>query len=77
MSNLLSLVPPMLAIVKLEELWNVLESTVIFVALGCRSCETIDSSKLDPSEIYQEYTVSADSKTSWATTPQSGSSGSW
>ena len=24
----------MLAIVKLEELWNVLESTVIFVALG-------------------------------------------
>jgi len=34
MSNLLSLVPPMLAIVKLEELWNVLESTVIFVALG-------------------------------------------
>jgi putative membrane protein len=34
MSNLLSLVPPILAIVKLEELWNVLESTVIFVALG-------------------------------------------
>ena len=34
MSNLLSLVPPMLAVVKLEELWNVLESTVIFVALG-------------------------------------------
>ncbi len=34
MSNLLSLVPPMLAIVKLEELWNVLESTVIFVVLG-------------------------------------------
>ena len=34
MLNLLSLVPPMLAIVKLEELWNVLESTVIFVALG-------------------------------------------
>lgn len=34
MSNLLSLVPPMLAIVKLEELWTVLESTVIFVALG-------------------------------------------
>ena len=34
MSNLLSLVPPMLAIVKLDELWTVLESTVIFVALG-------------------------------------------
>jgi len=34
MLDLLSLVPPMLAIVKLEELWNVLESTVIFVALG-------------------------------------------
>jgi uncharacterized membrane protein YjfL (UPF0719 family) len=32
--NLLSVVPSMLAIVKLEELWNVLESTVIFVALG-------------------------------------------
>jgi len=34
MLNLLSVVPTMLAIVKLEELWNVLESTVIFVALG-------------------------------------------
>jgi putative membrane protein len=34
MLNLLSVFPTMLAIVKLEELWNVLESTVIFVALG-------------------------------------------
>lgn len=32
--NLLSIVPSFFAIVKLEELWNVLESTVIFVALG-------------------------------------------
>ncbi|MFT3746657.1 MAG: hypothetical protein QM785_20485 [Pyrinomonadaceae bacterium] len=32
-------------------------ATLIFVAFGCRSCETIDSSKLDPSEIYQEYSV--------------------
>ena len=32
--NLLSIVPSMLAVVKLEEIWNVLESTVIFVALG-------------------------------------------
>lgn len=30
---------------------------------GCRSCETIDSSKLDPSEIYQEYSISASAKT--------------
>jgi putative membrane protein len=34
LTYLLSIVPSMLAIVKLEELWNVLESTVIFVALG-------------------------------------------
>ena len=34
MLNLLSVVPSVLAIVKLDELWNVLESTVIFVALG-------------------------------------------
>ena len=34
MLNLLSVFPSMLAIVKLDELWNVLESTVIFVALG-------------------------------------------
>ena len=34
MLNLLSVFPSMLAIVKLEDLWNVLESTVIFVALG-------------------------------------------
>lgn len=31
---MLSKLPSMLAIVKLDELWNVLESTVIFVALG-------------------------------------------
>ena len=34
MINLLSNAPSLLAIVKLEEIWNVLESTVIFVALG-------------------------------------------
>ena len=34
MLNLLSVFPSMLAIVKLDELWNVLESTIIFVALG-------------------------------------------
>lgn len=34
MTNLLSNAPSLLAIVKLEEIWNVLESTVIFVALG-------------------------------------------
>jgi uncharacterized membrane protein YjfL (UPF0719 family) len=32
--NLLAAVPSVFAVVKLEELWNVLESTVIFVALG-------------------------------------------
>ncbi len=32
-------------------------AVLAFVAFGCRSCETIDSSKLDPSEIYQEYTI--------------------
>lgn len=32
--NLLSVVPSMLAIVKLDQLWGVLESTVIFVVLG-------------------------------------------
>jgi hypothetical protein len=37
---------------------------LILTALGCRSCETIDSSKLDPSEIYQEYSISASTKTS-------------
>jgi hypothetical protein len=36
---------------------------LILTALGCRSCETIDSSKLDPSEIYQEYSISAAAKT--------------
>ena len=35
-----------------------------FVAFGCRSCETIDSSKLDPSEIYQEYSVAVADNTS-------------
>lgn len=34
-----------------------------FVAFGCRSCETIDSSKLDPSEIYQEYSISVSDNT--------------
>ena len=34
MLNLLSVFPSVLAIVKLDELWNVLESTIIFVALG-------------------------------------------
>lgn len=34
MINFLSNAPSLLAIVKLEEIWNVLESTVIFVALG-------------------------------------------
>lgn len=34
MLNLLSLAPTLGMIVKLEELWTVLESTVIFVALG-------------------------------------------
>lgn len=33
-------------------------------AFGCRSCETIDSSKLDPSEIYQEYSVTVAENTS-------------
>lgn len=32
-------------------------------AFGCRSCETIDSSKLDPSEIYQEYSVTVNDST--------------
>ena len=32
--SLLSVVPSIFAVVKLEELWSVLESTVIFVALG-------------------------------------------
>ena len=31
---LLNQLPSMLAVVKLEEIWGVLESTVIFVALG-------------------------------------------
>ena len=34
LSYSLSIVPSLVAIVKLEELWNVLESTAIFVALG-------------------------------------------
>ena len=34
MLNLLSIAPTLGMIVKLEELWTVLESTVIFVALG-------------------------------------------
>lgn len=29
------------------------------VVFGCRSCETIDSSKLDPSEIHQTYNVTS------------------
>ncbi|MEO5860015.1 MAG: hypothetical protein ABIR33_13835 [Pyrinomonadaceae bacterium] len=36
---------------------------LILTALGCRSCETIDSSKLDPSEIYQEYSITASTNT--------------
>ena len=34
MLNLAAIAPTLGLIVKLEELWNVLESTVIFVALG-------------------------------------------
>lgn len=34
LTNLLSVVPQVAAIVKLDEIWTVLESTVIFVALG-------------------------------------------
>jgi len=33
------------------------------IVLGCRSCETIDSSKLDPSEIYQEYSITVSENT--------------
>lgn len=45
-------------------------------AFGCRSCETIDSSKLDPSEIYQEYSVTVnDSTISSAEFRVSGSTG--
>lgn len=36
---------------------------LVFIAFGCRSCETIDSSKLDPSEIYQEYSVTVSDNT--------------
>ncbi|MBK9528846.1 MAG: hypothetical protein IPO41_11120 [Acidobacteria bacterium] len=36
---------------------------LVFIAFGCRSCETIDSSKLDPSEIYQEYSVTVSDRT--------------
>lgn len=32
--NLLSVVPSIAAVVKLDEIWTVLESTIIFVALG-------------------------------------------
>lgn len=34
MLNLLSLMPPLGMIVKLDEIWSVLETTVIFVAMG-------------------------------------------
>lgn len=37
-------------------LWLPLLALVVF---GCRSCETIDSSKLDPSEIHQTYHISS------------------
>lgn len=39
-------------------------SILALVAFGCRSCETIDSSKLDPSEIYQEYSIRVSDDTS-------------
>lgn len=34
-------------------------AVILMFILGCRSCDTIDSTKLDPSEIYQDYTISA------------------
>jgi len=37
-------------------LWLPILALVVF---GCRSCETIDSSKLDPSEIHQTYHVTS------------------
>lgn len=37
-------------------LWLPILALVVF---GCRSCETIDSSKLDPSEIHQTYHISS------------------
>ena len=34
MLNLLTITPPLGMVVKLEEIWNVIETTVIFVAIG-------------------------------------------
>ena len=51
-------------------------AVLLIVAFGCRSCETIDSSKLDPSEIYQEYSVTvSDTTTVSAEFRVSGSTG--
>lgn len=32
---------------------------LMLAVFGCRSCDTIDSSKLDPSEVYSEYWINA------------------
>lgn len=60
-----------------KKLSSILAAAVLsIVVFGCRSCETIDSSKLDPSEIYQEYSVTvSDTTTVSAEFRVSGSTG--
>ena len=51
-------------------------ASLAIAVFGCRSCETIHSSKLDPSEIYQEYSVTvSDTTTVSAEFRVSGSTG--